>query len=210
ELSVGNGECGGPDFLGNLIVGVSQGGYSFNSPPDIDSNTLNGSFGETMLAAKVSSYAQAGGFIPTTIAANVAAANPYNLVLDMNFQAAGITAAASAVTLTGAPVPGGPIPNDVLTITAKRDGANLVLHLDDATNSQLTGDYFVGAANTIGSLTIRGTAGNDTIRVSSDLGVGQITIDGRAGNDTLIIDDAARTANDTYTLTSGQVQRTGA
>ena len=151
-----------------------------------------------MIAARVSSYDQPGGWIPTQIAANDSAANPYNLVLDMKYQAAGISVPARSFNLVGASLPANySIPLDPLNITVSRGGvdangngipnAYLVITVADAVNPSLTGVYFSGLANTIQSLTIR-TAGNaTTVQILGNLGIGPINIDGGTGATTIII-----------------------
>jgi hypothetical protein len=183
EVGTAPGDSGGPVFIGNRIAGLVQGGGEygrpFGSPPFTGPNPST--FGETEVWSRVSSYAAAGAFIPTSIAAT----GPYNLVLDMQDQVAGAARNAAGNW-------------DDLTITASRGGpnnGNLLLTVTDDTDHSLSGVYFNGPAANINGLTLRGAAGNETFVIQSNLGIPNITVDGRGGDNELKIDDSRTTTN---------------
>jgi hypothetical protein len=170
DVMQSGGDSGGPAFINGQIAGV----VSYSRPlrvrqvPDID-DTPNNSYGEMGVMVQPALFANS--FINPTIGGN------YDLVLDMNFQMLGVDGT-----------------NDPITITASRGGGagnpNLTLTVTDPNSRQYSGTYFTGLAANIRSLTIRGTAGNDTIDLIGALGVGPITIDGRGGNNRIEIGDA--------------------
>jgi hypothetical protein len=184
EAGTAAGDSGGPIFIGNRIAGVVQGGgnpaVAGQGRPPLAGASPTG-FGETEVWGRVSSYAGAGGFITTSVAAT----GPYNLVLDMLDQVAGVARNAAGNW-------------DDLTITASRGGpnnANLVLTVNDATDRSLSGVYFSGLAANINGLTLRGAAGNETFVIQGNLGIANIVVDGRGGDNKLQVDDSTTTTN---------------
>jgi hypothetical protein len=191
EVGTAHGDSGGPVFIGNQIAGVAQAVAGFGGSPPFTGPSLT-TFGSTLLWSRVSSYATAGRFIPTSTADTT----PYDLVLDMQDQVAGAARNAAGNW-------------DNLTITASRGGpgnANLLLTVTDPNCPQLSGTYFTGRVSTISSLTLRGGAGDDTFIIQGDLGIRTITVDGRGGNNALVIQDDANTTNNIrYTVSNTAV-----
>jgi hypothetical protein len=180
EIGTGAGDSGAPLFIGDRIVGVHQSAGGFGGRPPFIGPAIS-TFGTTMLAARVSSYAGAGGFIPTSIAAT----GPYNLVLDMQSQVAGAARNAAGNW-------------DDLTITASRGGpnnANLLVTVTDDDDPSLSGVYFNGPLASVNGLTLRGAAGDETFVIQGNLGIPTIAVDGRGGDNELKIDDSSTTTN---------------
>lgn len=70
EVGTGQGDSGGPSFIGNAIAGVSSYGADTISPPDIDTE-FNRSFGEIAGNTRVSLYAS---FVDDAVAGKVSSA----------------------------------------------------------------------------------------------------------------------------------------
>jgi hypothetical protein len=149
------GDSGGPAFINGRIAGIVS--YSRALPPlgqvpDINA-TSNNSYGEMAVMTRVSSFLP---FINGTLAATT----NYDLVLDMNQQALGVDRA-----------------TDDITITARRNGANLQLVVNDPSSPRYSGVYFSGPAAAVRSLTLRGSTNagsqdNDTFIINGDLRLG--------------------------------------
>src|SRR5262249_47606623 len=81
-----------------------------------------------------------------------------------------------------------------LTIRARRDGGDLVLSVAGSGDPRFNGEYFrapvSGPGGKILSLTIRGGPDNETFQIDGNLGLGSVTIDGRGGNDTLFLNNS--------------------
>ncbi len=170
EVGFGHGDSGAPLLIADRIFGVAQFVVSLGGAPPVASPGFS-VYGSLDGAARVSSYARPGGFIPATIAAI-----PQNdLVLDMKYQVAGVGTV-----------------NDPVTIRAFLDPQNnqwLELHVTDTANTLLTGTYWRGLKSQLRSLTIRGTEfGDDTIIVDGNLGI-PVVVEGRGGANSLTIND---------------------
>lgn len=160
EANPAQGDSGGPLFVNGLIAGVvsySDGGIS---PPDINDQIDRG-FGEFGVATRVSAFQDYVGGVT---------GGAYDLVLDMNYQLAGVDRRA-----------------EPLTITARLNGANLELVVSGAANPALDGVYYSAPVADVRSLTLRGSDDHETFRLVGDLGVG-VTVVGRGGNDRLVMD----------------------
>lgn len=141
------------------------------SPPDSD-HSFNQSFGEFWWGTRVSTFVPWIESLPTISGA-------FDLVLDMNQQVFGRDGLI-----------------EDLTITARRNGADLELWVDNPAYPAYSGRYYKGPADRITSLTIRGSDDNETIRLEGPLhlgpgAAGAITVWGRHGNDTVIVGDPA-------------------
>jgi hypothetical protein len=175
------GDSGGPVFVQNAGQLQIAAEHTFGAPTNLSINQYirgdgaritDSSFGsisgETLVAPYINSF----------IAPNQSGL--YDLVLDMNFQVLG----RDGVT-------------EPVTITARRNGRNLELVVNDAAAPAYSGVYFSGNAAVISSLTIRGatTPGsqdNDTFIVQGNLRLGPrqnspITLDGGSGNNNFAV-----------------------
>lgn len=190
EVSAGRVDSGGPGFLWNAmlnrweIAGVISYGYTTGSPIDVtdyrdatNAVRLDSSFGETAYLTRVSQ------FLPW-ISQQVAGS--YHVVLDMQQQILGNDR--SPIT--------GQLILEQYTITARRNGNNLELVVNNPSSPECSGVYFSQPIASIRSLTIRGADDDETIRIEGQLWrpeeipLGEtrpITIWGRGGNDTIII-----------------------
>lgn len=174
------GDSGGPGFIGNRISSLVSYGRGFFDTPDVVPGT-NSSFGEYSVDTRISPYVN---WINGTVGGQ-----PYDLVLDMNQQVLGRDGL-----------------HENLTITARRNGANLELVVGGAGDNRLNGTYYSAPAAMINSLTIRGSAGdNHAITIQGDLGIKAITVQGRGGSDSLTINKPRGDNGDTYTVTNNNV-----
>ena len=178
---------GGPN--GQMqIAGVQSALLNTQQPPELIGAPNFYSFGNIGGATRVSDYTDS--FINPNMSVS------HGLVLDMNYQMLGVDGT-----------------NDPLTITASLGGAgnaNLIINVTDPNSPQYTGDYFVGAAANITSLTIRGATidtNTQTFQINGNLGVGPVTIVGGGGtNNNLIYNDATDANATTDTITATQIQ----
>src|SRR5262249_44456282 len=145
EANPAQGDSGGPLFIGNQIAGIVSSSDGAKSPPDINFDIDRG-FGEFGVGTRVAAF--------QSFIAGITG-RPYDLVLDMNYQLPGVN---------------GRVEN--LTITARRNGANLELIVTGAANPALNGVYYSAPAAAIRSLTIRGSGDNEVFHLIGDLGVG--------------------------------------
>lgn len=202
EATIAPGDSGGPALLtvGGVrrIVGVNAfvrsdrpitQYYVATNPSILSPGSNVGAFGTTAGYTVASAYEP--GFITPVV--NEA----HGIVFNMRYQVLG------AVD-TGPDTAGALLPRDPLTITVRRDGPDLVIHVDDTApgHTQYDGEYFRQPAANITSLVIKGSHNDDTIRIQGNLGVGPITISGGGGADKVEYIDRNNTDATTYLVTA--------